>query len=103
MICHLKVLSLSLFCRRHSSHYNYSFNDSEAVIGWLMSSFFDLPLALLHLQQVEQLTVTYQLGGKRARAETDCSEAPGQVLGGGARAGFHFHEAVVCFLDLGIS
>lgn len=67
-----------------------------------MSSFFDMPLALLHLQQVEQLTVTYQLGGKRARAETDCSEAPGQVLGGGARAGFHFHEAVVCFLDLGI-
>lgn len=64
MICHLKVLSLSLYCRRHGSHYNYSFNDSEAVIGWLMSSFFDLPLALLHLQQVEQLTVTYQLGGE---------------------------------------
>lgn len=83
MICHLKVLSLSLHCRRHGSHYNYSFNDSEAVIGWLMSSFFDLPLTLLHLQQVEQLTVTYQLGGKRARAETDCSEAPGQVLGAG--------------------
>lgn len=69
-----------------------------------MSRFFDLPLALLHLQQVEQLTVTYQLGGNEPEQRlTDCSEAPGQVLGGGARAGFRFHEAVVCFLDLGIS
>lgn len=83
MICHLKVLSLSLFCRRHSSHYNYSFNDSEAVIGWLMSSFFDLPLALLHLQQVEQLTVTYQLGGNEPEQRPIALRHLGRCWGAG--------------------